>query len=1003
MVYSLRSIEPSAVLAAILLPLAIIGDFLYSKTDWNYEPIGNPRVRRKFLRRSESSRPSGLSASLAKRPRGFLGFRAVPPADSALPFGRRRRKSVSRVFYIVAILIVGAALFALVAGGFLPQISEILGKITEFLGVSFGIKPSEKVEASTYALTCAINQVAAGSTDASLCQKTTTPSPTGSFFRFLGEIPSRISGMITGYQTMNLGNQQIPIDESTKKCFGKDGGPPCAVCTDKTATRCFVEAFELPQTLPKTGVAPLDFLQSWVGLMGDPDYIIFYEAFPEGLEEAWTFDMGDWLLATVAFGGLLNLGGGTFKVAGAAFRAAGAVIKQPFLAIGKRTALSQIKERFIGDVAKAFGGTKVAGKYLTVQAARRYVAARIAEGGTIDAVEEIAKDLTENAITKRILQPTSQLKRALDVLRKEEKQATLADFNALIVRAPEEQIVPEVVQGILNRRMGAATASLILREDGLDAITAQLNGIRRELLDGTLVSQVDDSAKLAFSRSLRTKILDSDVFENAIVKKLEKADNFYKNFVKVKGKLSPAQIKLIDDELEAIVAEAYPNYERALLTLSNDKPLLEEFLTKKLDGIFDRKGLTPTTRDFFLGKGREFVAAGKGLAGFPAERAAKAGLLTRREKLMAFVAAVGFFSMLGDMRTDKYEVAEPNSLVISFPRFLKLGKTQLPIPLADAAKRFYVWTATPGITGDQVIRGHMVSPCKADLEITQEKIECGQYASPDTYLLQVNTAESFICGAGAKSLGKSSGEASYWASFGEVASIKRVEVSGGTELRIKCELRRGPEKQLLDTLEFPFKEEMLTEEIAGGKFYKPEIVHCPTSVDLDKINNDLATATELKKEIFPETCVTYDKNAKEIKRTQYIPIKIASVLNLRNGKTFTYCSAPGYVGPFAVGIRWRDINSIKISVVDGSGDKYKDYEYNYCRVNRGNWDNWLGEVIIPVGTIIASIGVMILSAGLATPFAIAAVSQTSLFAIGSAAAVAEKKFQDDDKWPKSQV
>jgi len=67
-------------------------------------------------------------------------------------------------------------------------------------------------------------------------------------------------------------------------------GSTCVRCElFENSFKCHVKNFELPQTLEGEG-----FLDKWIAGFGDPQYIVYYEAFPAGEEQFWQPDYLDY-------------------------------------------------------------------------------------------------------------------------------------------------------------------------------------------------------------------------------------------------------------------------------------------------------------------------------------------------------------------------------------------------------------------------------------------------------------------------------------------------------------------------------------------------------------------------------------------------------------------------------------------------------------------------------------------------------------------------------------
>ncbi len=127
------------------------------------------------------------------------------------------------------------------------------------------------------------------------------------------------------------------VGDCKKENYVWTDGFPTSCKTTKTVCdwTCTVKEFELPQKiyLKETlnqiplvkdlvqlpGISHLfagsEYAQLWLGATGEPKFSVYYETFPQGFEQVWTYDTQEDILTAVAIGGILNLGTGGLKVA----------------------------------------------------------------------------------------------------------------------------------------------------------------------------------------------------------------------------------------------------------------------------------------------------------------------------------------------------------------------------------------------------------------------------------------------------------------------------------------------------------------------------------------------------------------------------------------------------------------------------------------------------------------------------------------------------------------
>lgn len=96
----------------------------------------------------------------------------------------------------------------------------------------------------------------------------------------------------------------------------KSYGASCVKCQKEIngLLECYVKDFELPQRFEEKGMLAKINPINWISANGDPNYLVYYEAFPVGEEEAWVLDAAEVSLSTIAFFDIaLPVGGAVLK------------------------------------------------------------------------------------------------------------------------------------------------------------------------------------------------------------------------------------------------------------------------------------------------------------------------------------------------------------------------------------------------------------------------------------------------------------------------------------------------------------------------------------------------------------------------------------------------------------------------------------------------------------------------------------------------------------------
>ena len=122
--------------------------------------------------------------------------------------------------------------------------------------------------------------------------------------------------------------KRIGTSATTVKCDPDFGG--CAVCN-----------FEMPQNITKDYSSALSYIAGY----GDPKYVMYYEAFPAGEEEAWVMDVAATTMSSVV---AWNLAAATIPIGGHIYQK----LKWAGSLLGKVTVLPHLVSTVVRGVAK---------------------------------------------------------------------------------------------------------------------------------------------------------------------------------------------------------------------------------------------------------------------------------------------------------------------------------------------------------------------------------------------------------------------------------------------------------------------------------------------------------------------------------------------------------------------------------------------------------------------------------------------------------------------------
>ncbi len=563
-------------------------------------------------------------------------------------------------------------------------------------------------------------------------------------------------------------------DTPNKKCFG--GEEKCVECNTDDSGKffCTVTAFELPQ---KIGSGAQNYALAWVGLIGEPYYLVYYETFPKEAAAAWGYNTFDIAWTAVAIGGITNIGG-VGKIGKAVWAGAKAVevgsVNVMAVSIVRGELKIAFKEALTSKAAMAFN-ERLMLEYGEKRALQHVIAAESASAIMgVGTLKEIGDMAVKNSIYLRMVNTANSA--GAHVFEKLnsgrwERDVLLKEFHALATGTKEigEKDIDNVIEQLRWGPADATTDSIIKTiESEKSGLVSDLNSIKKSYGDETLMTASEKDAlkanvKKYMSDDAKTEVeLTSGEFA---LKSSALKEYATKTATAAFGKEGKMALK--KDLPPKIAAEMQKNadeiaemtYVRLLGTidrmpgvdesLKRDliKSYVSEMSAKGIDNGLVDESLKDATR--LLPHADEVYAAikptGKKLA------------LTDKTKayLMGFSIGAAYVGM-SEHILDKYETTcGAGNLCLHTPSILQktigdsrnysaygnyknisLDNDQYPnydglvmlkfqeqIPLFEGTRRF-----------------NLASPCKTDLKITFEKdTPCVNYASKNTVVLEAKS------------------------------------------------------------------------------------------------------------------------------------------------------------------------------------------------------------------------------------------------------------------------
>lgn len=565
-----------------------------------------------------------------------------------------------------------------------------------------------------------------------------------------------------------------------------------AVPESRDTFQCRVQQFELPQDVTtgspdtpwygKVIGTTLDFGRAWIGAMGEPHYLVYYETFPPEAEEAWMYSGWDVLVTAFATGAVMNLGVGGVKVAATGVKAGGLyTIKNAGLSIkallgkevktAEREALeNEFKSAMSARLAKEFGGT----------ALMRFGAAKAVEQNMVmDTVDRAGTEIVKDAIDDTLQLGNIHAERYLD------------DLEVLV--SGEGEITAESVGRILP-------ASKFTDEEVNNAAFA-LNDLRTGLRDGRIVKKDNLMS--------RTKDLYEQKYGNLPTERFKElyAAEFKDTYKKMEAGLGRAVLSSNKEKIGIIPALKWAAKKLGLKSTDPlDKAANEmamanyERMTSKMISRID----TFESKTITLG-GKEITASTPELSGWTAKSSAisiddvakgigtdasedeframltawlnledpvvkttiweRAGRLVKqfsgtpaldkvptfkRQAVMATSLALSYVYMMQESKAEKYKVAQNTVMLSRPPMWTFLMKSpddpgnynyKDSVKLSALNKDTWVQMKIPGVFEDGGMPLYLASPCKADVSVTWGKCKCKEYASYDKLVVKYKIGE----------------------------------------------------------------------------------------------------------------------------------------------------------------------------------------------------------------------------------------------------------------------
>lgn len=554
-----------------------------------------------------------------------------------------------------------------------------------------------------------------------------------------GRLVTRVSNALSKVPLIGISSQSN-YERSKAFCYGgkKIEGTNITVKCDDGGATCYICNFELPQNVSTP---------EWITGFGDPQYLSYYESFPEGSNTYWQY-------STVKSAGII---GGSMIFAGG--------INYITSKMGVRVTSSQIKEgaeQGTKKLAQNFGKTIVneglkevtedALIAVTNKVGKKGIESVVKTGifknslvGIVKSTENkpvnsYLSDVFESYLTKAANDASKSTFKSSTKLAKEIEETAIANF---------EKDLPNILannKNTLIKDFGYKGNILNYNKDQIDTLSPQIMSELRNSMsqnvDKKLIQEfmVERSTMNAF-KTLMNK--EGTVFSKEAVEEAMKSSN---QIVKSLEGLSPSYQKAIYDRTNDRLQKLM--YNDGIVKRSQNE--FFEGLDNVGTSIADKD--LSAIKDYLMAQGKatgvtlkESISGGSGYAPtsgwidgpyLPLKLSTNPLTLlnpvTQTKQAAQFLWGKRYTMMFGvallaeyqDTVNEKFGSGGTNSIVLGAPSVL--GEKKRVYDLEDSALKYYIalHERYKNEKGIETTRFYLASPCKTDLVIKKQVCTC---------------------------------------------------------------------------------------------------------------------------------------------------------------------------------------------------------------------------------------------------------------------------------------
>jgi len=537
-------------------------------------------------------------------------------------------------------------------------------------------------------------------------------------------------------------NNGAKVNELQKLVLTNNRDKDCPIAKQQTSRYgCSVQGFELPQEIPEISIA-----DNWLSGLGDPKYLLYYEAFPEGEDASWKVDMTSWYSPVMFLSAATTFIMGPNKFVeniakkAARKKLAKAVIKHAAGEMGEEAYEKAVKSFIFvyGDETIEGMGKKMLvrkeallglGGVVTEQNADDYLImlSKYLKGGTVNNYGAMYQ--ASRGFFRRVLDGVTEgselfteLNWYVRVLSDEAKDEVSEIAAKQMGKKAFAEATEEQIQKAFNKAM-YERAKIKFAE----ALATQSKDLVSDIVKTATKEQIESvikqtSFKQIYSHMVRLGGLDKELMGEWVeqeAKRLAKLNSM--------GLTKDQLKKVMENGVKS--AEAFANSAEGIkiaedVLTSNPKHIFNQITAKatalsETVGAVGEKAYGAVSKIPFNPGGLTSIASGTAkLTGKTVKAGASLSKFVNNHRIFTIVG-LGIISSRQDSMNEKWKPQGKNTLYLNTPSMLQ--GNDLGLELSSDVDNSFIEIDLDGEARQRIF---LVSPCKSDVYVTRASTKC---------------------------------------------------------------------------------------------------------------------------------------------------------------------------------------------------------------------------------------------------------------------------------------